>query len=159
VEAFAKTHLLSRVRSDSIHLRRTKFSEMSSPHYNHPFWPSPRAARIAKLLLEKHKMPRGLGWTFEQVWSEYWVGPVKPAGRLTHDKALKLMADYLGLTVHEFLHIKPVDAILRLKLANTEAHAYRILGNITFPAWWMSGLRMPCCVACERTATAASSTV
>jgi hypothetical protein len=138
---------------------------MSSPYYNHPFWPSPRAARIAKLLLEKHKMPRGLGWTFEQVWSEYWQGrPVKPAGRLTHDKALKLMADYLGLTVHEFLHIKPVDAILRLKLVdpcshNAEQKAWLILGNVVLPAWWQWGGRMPCCVACERTATAASSTV
>ena len=142
---------------------------MSSLYYNHPFWPSPRAARIAKLLLKRHQMPPYLGWTFEQAWSEYWVGrPVKPEGRLTHDKALKVMADYLGLSVHEFLHIKPVDAILRLKLANTEAHAYRILGNTTLPAWWMSGLRMPCCVclrqqtppergatvACERTAPA-----
>jgi len=158
VEAFAKTHLLSRVRSDSIHLRRTRLSAMSSLYYNHPFWPSPRAARIAKLLLKKH-----------EALSVYWqTRPVKPAGRLTHDKALKVMADYLGLSVHAFLHIKPVDAILRLNLANTEAHAYRILGNITFPAWWMSGVRMSCCVclrqqpppergatvACERTAAA-----
>jgi len=117
---------------------------MSSLYYNHPFWPSPRAARIAKLVLKKY-------------------GSVKPAGRLTHDKALKVMADNLGLTVHEFLHIKPVDAILRLKVAYTEAQAYRILGNTTLPAWWMSGVRMPCCVACERTApcretTAASTT-
>ena len=99
-----------------------------------------------------------MGRTFEQTWREYWVGqgrPVKPEGRLTHDKALKLMADYLGLSVHEFLHIKPVDAILRLKLAYTEQQAYRILGNTTLPAWWMSGVRMPCCVACERTAAAA----
>ena len=128
----------------------------SSPHYNHPFWPSPRAARIAKLLLKQHEPPSYLHWEIAEIWRE--GRPVKPEGRLTHDKALALMADYLGLSVHQFLHIKPVDAILRLKLANTEAHAYRILGNITFPAWWMSGLRMPCCVACERTAPPASTT-
>jgi len=122
---------------------------MSSPHYNHPYWPSPRAARIAKLLLEKHEMPGGLGWIFEQVWRANSQGhPVKPEGRLTHDKALKVMADYLGLTVHEFLHIKPVDAILRLKLANTEEKAWSILGNTTLPVWW--GGRMPCCVVCDR---------
>ena len=127
---------------------------MSSPYYNHPFWPSPRAARIAKLMLKKHEAPYS-GWTCEQPWSVYWqTRPVKPAGRLTHDKALKLMADCLGLTVHAFLHIKPVDAILRLKLANTEEKAYRILGNVTLPAWWQWGEgrgRMPCCVVCERT--------
>ena len=125
-----------------------------SQHYNHPYWPSPRAARIAKLLLEQHKMPPYLGWTSEQTWSEYWVGrPVKPAGRLTHDKALKVMADYLGMSVHDFLHIKPVDAILRLKLVdpcafNAEEKAWRILGNTTLPVWW--GGRMPCCVVCDR---------
>jgi hypothetical protein len=128
---------------------------MSSLYYNHPFWPSPRAVRIAKLLLEQHKMP-DLGWIFEQVWAAS-RRPKKPEGRLTHDKALKLMADYLGLTVHEFLHIKPVDAILRLKLVdpcshNAEQKAWSILGNTTLPAWWMSGVRMPCCV-CLRQAT------
>jgi len=137
-----------------------------SQHYNHPYWPSPRAARIAKLLLEKHKMPSGLGLAFEtpprkaggsQVvthsvsnFEQAWVAmghPVKPEGRLTHDKALKVMADFLGLTVHEFLHIKPADAILRLKLANTEEKAWSILGNTTLPVWW--GGRLPCCV-CDR---------
>jgi len=119
---------------------------MPSLYYNHPFWPSPRAARIAKLLLKQHEMPSGLGWTFEQAWVASGH-PVKPEGRLTHDKALKVMADFLGLTVHEFLHIKPADAILRLKLANTEEKAWRILGNTTLPVWW--GGRMPCCV-CDR---------
>lgn len=117
-----------------------------SQHYNHPYWPSPRAARIAKLLLEKHKMPSGLGLAFEQAWVAMGH-PVKPEGRLTHDKALKVMADFLGLTVHEFLHIKPADAILRLKLANTEEKAWSILGNTTLPVWW--GGRLPCCV-CDR---------
>ena len=120
---------------------------MSRSHYNHPFWPSPRAARIAKMLLKQHEMPSGLGWIFEQAWTAAGH-PVKPEGRLTHDKALKVMADYLRLTVHEFLHIKPVDAILRLKLANTEEKAWRILGNTTLSVWW--GGRMPCCVVCDR---------
>jgi len=124
---------------------------MSSLYYNHPFWPSPRAARIAKLLLEQHEMPSGLGWTFEQAWVAMGH-PVKPEGRLTHDKALNLMADFLGLTVHQFLHIKPVDAILRLKLVdpcshNAEQKAWSILGNTTLPVWW--GGRLPCCV-CDR---------
>ena len=103
---------------------------MSSPHYNHPFWPSPRAARIAKMLLKK------------------------PGGRLTHDKALKVMADQLGLTVHQFLHIQPADAILRLKLTDTEQKAWSILGNTTLPPWWQWQGKMPCCYACERTAPA-----
>ena len=139
VEAFAKTHLL-RPRE-----KRFLSSEMPSLYYNHPFWPSPRAARIAKLLLKQHEMP-DLGWIFEQAWTAAGH-PVKPEGRLTHDKALKVMADYLRLSVHEFLHIKPADAILRLKLANTEEKAWRILGNTTLPVWW--GGRMPCCV-CDR---------
>ena len=114
-------------------------------YYNHPFWPSPRAARIAKLLLKQHEMP-DLGWIFEQAWTAAGH-PVKPEGRQTHDKALKVMADYLRLSVHEFLHIKPADAILRLKLANTEEKAWRILGNTSLSVWW--GGRMPCCV-CDR---------
>ena len=117
-----------------------------SQHYNHPYWPSPRAARIAKLLLKQHEMP-DLGWIFEQAWTAAGH-PVKPEGRLTHDKALKVMADYLRLSVHEFLHIKPADAILRLNLANTEEKAWSILGNTTLPVWW--GGRMPCCVVCDR---------
>ena len=119
-----------------------------SQHYNHPYWPSPRAARIAKLLLKQHEMP-DLGWIFEQAWTAAGH-PVKPEGRLTHDKALKVMADYLRLSVHEFLHIKPMDAILRLKLANTEEKAWSILGNTSLPPWWQWGGRMPCCVACDR---------
>jgi len=91
-------------------------------------------------------MPSGLGLIFEQAWVAMGH-PVKPEGRLTHDKALKVMADFLGLTVHEFLHIKPADAILRLKLANTEEKAWSILGNTTLPVWW--GGRLPCCV-CDR---------
>jgi len=137
-EAFAKTHLLS-----------PRISEMSSLYYNHPFWPSPRAVRIAKLLLEQHKMPSGLGLAFEQAWVAMGH-PVKPEGRLTHAKALKLMADYLGRTVHEFVHIQPVEAILRLKLVDTEQKAWHILGNVTLPPWWQWGGRMPCCVVCER---------
>ena len=122
---------------------------MSSPYYNHPFWPSPRAVRIAKLLLEQHKMPSGLGLAFEAAWVAMGH-PVKPEGRLTHAKALKLMADYLGRTVHEFAHIQPVEAILRLKLVDTEQKAWHILGNVTLPPWWQWGGRMPCCVVCER---------
>ena len=122
-----------------------------SQHYNHPYWPSPRAARIAKLLLKQHEPPSYLHWEIAEIWRE--GRPVKPEGRLTHDKALKVMADYLGLSVHEFLHIKPFDAILRLKLVdpcsfNAEEKAWRILGNTTLPVWW--GGRMPCCVVCDR---------
>lgn len=76
----------------------------------------------------------------------------KPAGRLTHEKALAVMASVLGLTVHQFLHIQPVDAIRRLKLANTEEDAYRMLGDNTNYSWWLIGGRplLPCCVACVR---------
>jgi hypothetical protein len=123
---------------------------MSSPHYNHPFWPSPRAARIAKMLLEKHEPPSFLNWHEREIWCS--GRPVKPEGRLTHDKALKVMADQLGLTVHQFLHIQPADAILRLKLADTEQKAWSILGNTTLPPWWQWQGKMPCCYACERTA-------
>ena len=123
---------------------------MSSPHYNHPYWPSPRAARIAKMLLEKHEPPSFLTWHEREIWCS--GRPVKPGGRLTHDKALKVMADQLGLTVHQFLHIQPVDAILRLKLADTEQKAWSILGNTTLPPWWQWQGKMPCCYACERTA-------
>jgi len=124
-----------------------------SQHYNHPYWPSPRAARIAKLLLEQHKMPSGLGLIFEEAWVAMGH-PVKPEGRLTHAKALKLMADHLGLTVHEFLHIKPLDALQRLKLAKNEDDAREIIGDNGISYWWILGggnfqRRLPCCV-CDR---------
>ena len=80
--------------------------------------------------------------------------PVKPEGRLTHDKALKLMADHLGLTVHEFLHIKPLDALQRLKLAKNEDDARAIIGDNGISYWWILGggnfqRCLPCCV-CDR---------
>ena len=133
---------------------------MSSPYYNHPFWPSPRAARIAKLVLKKYGPASSAPVGATASLALGVQGPVKPAGRLTHDKALKVMADNLGLTVHEFLHVQPADAILRLKLADTEQKAWSILGNTTLPPWWQWGGWMPCC---ERTApcretTAASTT-
>jgi len=124
-----------------------------SQHYNHPYWPSPRAARIAKLLLEQHKMPSGLGLIFEQDWVAMGH-PVKPEGRLTHDKALKVMADFLGLTVHEFLHVKPLDALQRLKLAANEDDARAMIGDNGISYWWILGggnfkRCLPCCV-CDR---------
>jgi len=104
-----------------------------SQHYNHPYWPSPRAARIAKLLLEKNPL-------FP-----------KPEGRMTHDKALKLMADHLGLSVHEFLHVRPLDALVRLKLASHEDDARAMIGDNGISYWWILGgtRRLPCCV-CDR---------
>ena len=77
--------------------------------------------------------------------------PVKPEGRLTHDKALKVMADYLGLSVHEFLHVRPLDALVRLKLASHEDEARAMIGDNGISYWWILGgtRRLPCCV-CDR---------
>ena len=104
-----------------------------SLHYNHPYWPSPRAARIARLLLEKNSSLQ------------------KPAGRMTHDKALELMAFALNLSVHEFLHVRPLDALQRLKLADNEEDARAIIGDNGINYWWILGgtRHLPCCV-CDR---------
>lgn len=104
-----------------------------SQHYNHPYWPSPRAARFAKMLLKQNPL-------FP-----------KPEGRLTHDKALKVMADYLNLSVHEFLHVKPLDALQMLKLASHEDEARAMIGDNGISYWWILGgtRRLPCCV-CDR---------
>ena len=120
-----------------------------SQYYNHPFWPSPRAARIARLLFDNRP----------------WYIPnrvKKPVGRLTHDKALKVMADKLGISVHEFLHIKPIDAVIRLGLAYHEDDATKILGKRNSIKWpWIIGGYMPfaCCVVCERMAHAQAPAV
>lgn len=75
----------------------------------------------------------------------------KPEGRLTHDKALKVMADYLVLSVHEFLHVKPLDALQMLKLASHEDEARAMIGDNGISYWWILGgtRRLPCCV-CDR---------
>jgi len=97
-------------------------SSTKSQNYNHPFWPSPRAVRIARLM----KIP----------------------GRLTHDKALKVLADKLCLSVHEFLHVKPMEALIRLGLAYNEDQALKMVGNLTTYEWWLIGGRrsLPCCL-------------
>ena len=104
---------------------------MSSLHYNHPFWPSPRAVRIARLLINRRS----------------WLPVKKPDGRLTHDKALTVLADYLGLSVHQFLHVKPIDAIQRLGLAWNEDQARTLLGDNGINYWWILGgtQLLPCC--------------
>lgn len=113
-----------------------------SLYYNHPYWPSPRAARIARLLFDNRP----------------WYIPNRvnrPEGRLTHDKALKVMADKLSISVHEFLHIKPIDALIRLRLAHHEDDAIKLLGNSNSIKWpWIIGgyMPFPCCVVCERVA-------
>ena len=108
-------------------------STPKSPHYNHPYWPSPRAARFARLLLKQNTLLP------------------KPEGRMTHDKALKVMADYLNLSVHEFLHVRPLDALQRLKLATNEDDARAMIGNNGINYWWILGgtRHLPCCV-CDR---------
>jgi len=105
-----------------------------SQHYNHPYWPSPRAARIAKMVLAKRT----------------WSAP-HYIGRLTHDKALEVLADSMYMSVHEFLHVKPLDALQRLKLAKNEDDARAMIGDNGINYWWILGgtRRLPCCV-CDR---------
>ena len=71
-------------------------ASIKSLYYNHPHWPSPRAVRFVREL------------------SKY--GHVKkPAGRLTHDKALGILADKVGMTVRVFLRdITPVGLLQRI---------------------------------------------
>ena len=67
-----------------------------SLYYNHPHWPSPRAVRFVRELSK--------------------CGYVKkPAGRLTHDKALGILADKVGMTVRVFLReITPIGLLQRI---------------------------------------------
>lgn len=106
---------------------------VKSMHYNHPYWPSPRAARFARILIAAGRAP-------------------KPAGRMTHDKALTVMADILHMSVHDFLHVKPLNILQRLGLASDEEQALEMLGSSGIDPWWIIGgsRRLPCCVACDR---------
>ena len=64
-----------------------------SMYYNHPHWPSPRAVRFVREL------------------AKYGL----PAGRLTHDKSLGILADKLGMTVPVFLRdITPIGLLKRI---------------------------------------------
>ena len=67
-----------------------------SLYYSHYQWPSPRAVRFVRELAK--------------------YGYVKkPAGRLTHDKALGILADKLGMTVPVFLRdITPIGLLKRI---------------------------------------------
>jgi hypothetical protein len=65
-------------------------------YYNHHQWPSPRAVRFVRELAK-------LGYV------------MKPAGRLTHDKALGILADQVGMTVPVFLRdITPIGLLNRI---------------------------------------------
>jgi len=61
------------------------------------------------------------------------------------------MADCLNVSVHAFLHIRPMDALIRLKLASHEDEALEILGDNGINPWWIIAgtRRLPCCV-CDR---------
>ena len=65
-------------------------------YYTHYQWPSPRAVRFVRELAK--------------------YGYVKkPAGRLTHDIALGILADKIGMTVPVFLgDITPIDLLKRI---------------------------------------------
>jgi len=67
-----------------------------SLYYTHYQWPSPRAVRFVRELAK--------------------YGYVKkPAGRLTHDKALGILADKVGMTVPMFLRdITPIGLLKRI---------------------------------------------
>ena len=62
----------------------TTTKSIKSLHYNHYQWPSPRAVRFVRELAKYGYVKR-------------------PAGRLTHDKALGILADKLAMTVPMFL--------------------------------------------------------
>ena len=105
-----------------------------SPHYNHPYWPSPLAARIAKMVLAKGTWPM-------QRYTD----------RLTHDKALEVLAHHMYLSLQDFLRMKPLEAVQRLKLATNEKEARAIIGSDYRRRRWSRRyfFGKPCCV-CDR---------
>lgn len=82
---------------------------IKSLHYNHYQWPSPRAVRFVRELAK--------------------YGYVKkPAGRLTHDKALGILADKLAMTVPLFL--RDITTIGLLKRIGAPSACYgRLVGK------------------------------
>ena len=89
--------------------------EMATPkkslYYNHPHWPSPRAVRFVRELAK--------------------YGYVnKPAGRLTHDIALGILADKLGMTVPVFLRdITPVGLLRHIYYDVSPAQLFWLWGS------------------------------
>ena len=71
---------------------------MSRPDYNHRTWPSPRARLVAIKL--------GLDIT-----SRYPITRIK---RLTHEKALELLAKRVGKTIPDFLAMPRNDVLISL---------------------------------------------
>ena len=98
-----------------------KLSKMSmitkkSMYYNHPEWPSPRAVLFVRKLA---------GWGYVK----------KPAGRLTHDIALGILSDKLGMTVPLFLRdITPISLLNRIG-ANNACYA-PLLGAHAASCWF-----------------------
>ena len=76
--------------------KTTAKTTTKSLYYSHYQWPSPRAVRFVRELAK--------------------YGYVKkPAGRLTHDKALGILADKVGMTVPVFLRdITPIGLLKRI---------------------------------------------
>jgi hypothetical protein len=108
-------------------------STPKSQHYNHPYWPSPLAARIAKMVLAKGT------WSMQRY-----------TDRLTHDKALEVLAHYMYMSLQDFLRLKPLQAVRCLGLATNEKEARAIIGSdYRRRRWSRRYFGKPCCV-CDR---------
>jgi hypothetical protein len=57
-------------------------------YYNHPLWPSPRPVNFVRHLIKNNR--------------------VKPQGRLTHAKAIEILASYSNNTPEDFLKINHI---------------------------------------------------
>lgn len=76
--------------------KKSKGTRMPRNIYNHPYWPSPRAANFVRYLKRKYCC----GIPDERLMYE---------GRLTHEKALIILASYGSMTVDELLKMNPVQ--------------------------------------------------
>lgn len=68
-----------------------KSKKLPAHMYNHKFWPSPRAVNFVRYMIKNLDLP------------------LKYEGRLSHEKALNILAVYANITVDQLLQINPFE--------------------------------------------------
>ena len=68
-----------------------KSKKLPAHMYNHKFWPSPRAVNFVRYMIKNLDLP------------------LKYEGRLSHEKALNILAVYANITVDQLLEINPFE--------------------------------------------------
>jgi len=105
-------------------VKQVQKKKTSRALYNHKYWPSPRAVNFVRYL----RSVKAEGLSYE--------------GRLTHEKALNILASYGSMTVDELLNMNPVE-YLESKMYNFAVCSFPIRKDgFAPPLGWQTWRRL-----------------